>query len=49
MSLAVELADLATAIGNDVQALQARTQILVLATGAAIPGGTPAGTVIVRT
>lgn len=48
-SLQARLADLVTAVGTDVKALNARTRVLVLATGAAVPGGTPAGTVIVRT
>jgi hypothetical protein len=38
---------------NDIQtrllALEARTSVLVLAVAAPVPGGTPAGTVILRT
>lgn len=49
MSLQSRLASFITAVGTDVKALQGRTQTLVLPTGDPVPGGTPAGTVIVRT
>lgn len=48
-SLQSRLADLITAVGTDVKALQARKQVIVLGPVEAVPGGTPAGTVIVRT